>query len=75
MNILRLFTPQKTEKNNETLGVTKIGKDQLDKVIKDAEIQLDGYMTSKRFDRPDVRGFYAFFFGGEVYKWGEWEKD
>jgi hypothetical protein len=49
-------------------------KSLLDKVVAEAEIQLDGYMTSKRFSRPDVRGFYVVFLGGDVHKWGEWGK-
>ncbi len=50
------------------------GKSLLEKIVAEAQIQLDAYMTSERFSRPDVRGFYVVFLGGEVYKWGEWGK-
>ena len=49
-------------------------KNILEKVVAEAEKQLDGYMTSERFSRPDVRGFYVVFLGGDVHKWGEWGK-
>ena len=49
-------------------------KSLLEKVVAEAETQLDGYMTSERFSRPDVRGFYVVFLGGNVHKWGEWGK-
>jgi len=54
--------------------VKKSAEKTLGKVIQQAEIQLDEYMTSERFSRPDVRGFYAVFLGGEVYQWKQWEK-
>jgi len=31
-------------------------------------------MKSERFARPDVRGYYVIFLGGEVYQWKEWGK-
>jgi Predicted AAA-ATPase/PD-(D/E)XK nuclease superfamily len=40
----------------------------LSEVIAEAQTQLDGYMQTERFSRPDVRGFYVVFFGGEVYE-------
>jgi hypothetical protein len=49
-------------------------KSLLEKVVTEAQTQLDGYMTNERFNRPDVRGFYVVFLGGTVYKWGEWGK-
>jgi Predicted AAA-ATPase/PD-(D/E)XK nuclease superfamily len=52
--------------------VKKAAADKVDEVVKEAEIQLDGYMKTERFSRPDVRGFYVVFLGGEVYEWGEW---
>jgi PD-(D/E)XK nuclease superfamily len=48
------------------------GKDKVQQAVDDARIQLDGYMTSPRFSRSDVRGFYVVFLGGEVYEWKEW---
>jgi hypothetical protein len=53
---------------------TEAGKDLLAKVVAEAQKQLDGYMVSERFKRPDVRGFYVVFLGGNVHKWGEWGK-
>jgi hypothetical protein len=40
----------------------------LSEVIAEAQTQLDGYMQTERFSRPDVRGFYVVFLGGEVYE-------
>jgi Predicted AAA-ATPase/PD-(D/E)XK nuclease superfamily len=54
--------------------VKKSAANTVDKVIKDTETQLDGYMKSDRFNRPDVRGFYVIFLGGDVHTWGEWGK-
>ena len=54
--------------------VKKSAEKTLEKVIQQAETQLDEYMRSERFSRPDVRGFYAVFLGGEVYQWKEWGK-
>jgi hypothetical protein len=54
--------------------VKKSAEKTLEKVIQQAETQLDEYMTSERFSRPDVRGFYAVFLGGEVFQWREWGK-
>jgi len=54
--------------------VKKSAEKTLEKVIQQAEIQLDEYMSSERFSRPDVRGFYAVFLGGEVYQWKQREK-
>ena len=52
--------------------VKKSAEDKLEKIVEEAQIQLDGYMTSQRFARPDVRGFYVVFLGGTMYKWEEW---
>jgi Predicted AAA-ATPase/PD-(D/E)XK nuclease superfamily len=52
--------------------VKKADKKNLNAIVTEAEIQLDGYMTSARFSRPDVRGFYVVYFGGKVHKWREW---
>jgi hypothetical protein len=52
--------------------VKKSAEKTLEKVIQQAETQLDEYMRSERFARPDVRGFYVVFLGGEVYQWEEW---
>ena len=41
--------------------------DILNTVIADVQTQLNGYMATERFSRPDVRGFYIVFFGGKVY--------
>jgi hypothetical protein len=54
--------------------VRKSQKKRLPAVITEAEIQLDGYMTSARFKRPDVRGFYVVFLGGKIHQWREWGK-
>jgi len=54
--------------------VKKSAEKTLEKVIQQAENQLNEYMTSERFSRPDVRGFYAVFLGGEVFQWREWGK-
>jgi Predicted AAA-ATPase/PD-(D/E)XK nuclease superfamily len=54
--------------------VKKSKKETLDNVIKEAENQLDEYMKSDRFNRPDVRGYYVIFLGGDVHTWGEWGK-
>jgi hypothetical protein len=55
--------------------IKKSNADALPKVVQDATQQLDEYMRSERFARPDVRGFYVVFLGGEVYQWREWGKD
>jgi hypothetical protein len=52
--------------------VKKSNADDLPKIIQDAEQQLDQYMRSERFSRPDVKGFYVVFLGGEVHQWREW---
>ena len=54
--------------------VKKSAEKTVEKVIQQAEIQLNEYMTSERFSRPDVRGFYVVFLGGDVYQWKEWGK-
>jgi hypothetical protein len=54
--------------------VKKSAEKTLKKVIQQAETQLDEYMRSERFSRPDVCGFYVVFLGGEVYQWKQWEK-
>jgi hypothetical protein len=41
-------------------------------VIQQAEFQLDKYMNSARFARPDVKGFYLVFLGGKMHRWREW---
>jgi hypothetical protein len=52
--------------------VKKSAEKTLEKVIQQAESQLDEYMRSERFSRPDVLGFYVVFLGGEVYQWKQW---
>ena len=54
--------------------VKKSAEKTLEKVIQQAEHQLAEYMTSERFSRPDVRGFYVVFLGGAVFQWKEWGK-
>ena len=66
--------PMEFEVVMELKYVKKADEKNLAQIVKDAEIQLDGYMTSKRFARPDVRGFYGVFFCGALYKWAEWGK-
>lgn len=66
--------PVKYEIVLELKYVKKSAEKTLEKVIQQAETQLDEYMTSERFSRPDVRGFYVVFLGGEVYQWREWGK-
>jgi hypothetical protein len=46
----------------------------LDTVVEQATTQLNEYMTSARFARPDVRGFFVVFLGGEVAVWKEFIK-
>lgn len=52
--------------------VKKSARHTLNDVIAQAETQLDEYMRSERFSRPDVLGFYVVFLGGEVYCWKQW---
>jgi hypothetical protein len=59
-------------KKSAVKKATEEGEDLLAKIVTQAEKQLDGYMTSARFNRPDVRGYYVVFYGGEVHKWGEY---
>jgi hypothetical protein len=54
--------------------VKKTAKNTLEKVVNQAKIQLNEYMTSQRFARPDVKGFYVVYLGGDLYKWAEWGK-
>lgn len=61
-------------KKSAVKKATELGEDLLEKVITQAETQLDRYMESPRFARPDVRGYYVVFLGGEVHTWGEWGK-
>jgi Predicted AAA-ATPase/PD-(D/E)XK nuclease superfamily len=49
--------------------VKKKDADIIETVIAEAATQLDGYMRSARFTRPNIRGFYVVFLGGEVYAW------
>ena len=49
--------------------VKKSTMDKLDDIITEAQTQLNGYMTSERFSRPDVRGFYVIFLNGAVHEW------
>ena len=51
--------------------VKKSASDTLKTVIKEAQEQLNGYMKTERFSRPDVRGYYIVFLGGEVHEWKE----
>ena len=51
--------------------VKKSAIDKLDTAISDAQNQLNGYMTSQRMSRPDVRGFYVVYLGGKVHEWKE----
>jgi hypothetical protein len=51
---------------------TKNKADSLPLKIKEAQTQLDGYMKSARFSRPNVRGYYVVFLGGDLYEWKEW---
>ncbi len=53
--------------------VKKSAKKTLKTVVAEAETQLTEYMTSERFNRPDVRGYYVVFLGGEVHAWKEWK--
>ena len=54
--------------------VRKSAEDKLTGVIKEAQTQLNGYMATERFSRPDVRGFYIVFLGGKVYECKEFGK-
>ena len=44
----------------------------LNTVIAEVQTQLNGYMTTERFTRPNVRGFYIVFFGGKVHECKEY---
>lgn len=50
--------------------VKKLAEHTLPAVTAEAEAQLDAYMRSERFARPDVLGVYAVFLGGELSRWG-----
>jgi Predicted AAA-ATPase/PD-(D/E)XK nuclease superfamily len=52
--------------------VKKKDEDKLQATVHEAQTQLNEYMKTERFSRPDVRGFYVVYFGGEVYQWGEY---
>jgi Predicted AAA-ATPase/PD-(D/E)XK nuclease superfamily len=52
----------------------KSQENSLPQVSEEAENQLNEYLQSERFSRPDVRGFYIVFLGGEVAIWGEGKK-
>ncbi len=54
--------------------VKKSAEKSLNAVIAESETQLNTYRETERFSRPDVRGYYVVFFGGEVHTWKEWEK-
>ena len=51
--------------------VKKSAKKKVGTTVKEAKKQLDKYMESERFSRPDVRGFYVVFLGGEVHSWSK----
>jgi hypothetical protein len=55
--------------------VTKNKADTLPSKIAEAKTQLKSYMTSERFTRPDVKGFYVVFCGGDLYEWKEFLND
>jgi hypothetical protein len=48
--------------------VKKSNADKLEEVITEVQTQLNGYMATERFSRPDVRGFYIVFLGGKVHE-------
>jgi hypothetical protein len=48
--------------------VKKSAEDKLASVITEAQTQLNGYMATERFSRPNVRGFYIVFLGGKVFE-------
>lgn len=50
--------------------VKKSERDKADSVAKEAKTQLEGYLQTERFNRPDIRGFYVVYVGNEVYQWG-----
>ncbi len=52
----------------------KSQENSLPQVSEEAENQVNEYLQSERFSRPDVRGFYIVFLGGEVAIWGEGKK-
>jgi hypothetical protein len=51
--------------------VKKSAAHTLPTVVAEVREQLNNYMRTERFSRPDVRGFYVVFLGGEVHTWGE----
>jgi hypothetical protein len=52
----------------------KSQENSLPQVSGEAENQVNEYLQSERFSRPDMRGFYIVFLGGEVATWGEGKK-
>jgi hypothetical protein len=64
--------PLKYEVVLELKYVKKVDADTLPEVIQDAENQLNRYMITERFSRPNVCGFYVIFLGGNVHQWREW---
>jgi Predicted AAA-ATPase/PD-(D/E)XK nuclease superfamily len=64
--------PLKYEVVLELKYVKKIDADTLPDVIQQAENQLNSYMITERFSRPNVCGFYVIFLGSKVHQWGEW---
>lgn len=63
--------PAKYEIVLELKYVKKSKAETLPVVLAEAKAQLKEYMSSERFSRPEVRGFYVVFLGGDVYQWGE----
>jgi hypothetical protein len=64
--------PSITEIVLEIKYATKSKADTIPTKIEEAQSQLNAYMTSTRFARPNVRGFYVVFLGGDLYEWKEW---
>jgi PD-(D/E)XK nuclease superfamily/Predicted AAA-ATPase len=54
--------------------VKKSAEDTLPDVVAEARKQLNRYMSSTRFNRPDVRGYYVVFLGGKLHEWREFGK-
>jgi hypothetical protein len=51
--------------------VKKSAAETVESVVAEAKTQVEKYMKTERFTRPDVQGFYIVFLGGTVYEWGK----
>ena len=72
-----IFIERKPDKNInyeivlELKYTTKSNADKMPAKIAEAKTQLNTSMAGDRFARPNVRGFYVAFIGGELHEWKE----